>query len=104
MRPGRSRDGTGAVTVTTRCRPARKPRTNPSGRSPSWFLRIVCERCGKERMISATQNAHGEMLIRDIIGRMRHDGGGGRVATAELLTGLECVSSRPVRRIVLVER
>ena len=21
---------------------------------PSWFLRIVCERCGKERMISET--------------------------------------------------
>ena len=32
------------------------------------------------------------------------DGWGGRVAKAELLTGLECVSSRPVRRIVLVER
>ena len=35
---------------------------------PSWFLRIVCDRCGKERMISETYLVHGEMLIRDIIG------------------------------------
>ncbi len=41
---------------------------------PSWFLRIVCDRCGKERMISETYLVHGEMLIRDIIARMRHDG------------------------------
>jgi hypothetical protein len=36
-----------------------------------------------------------------ILGAMRHDGCGGRVAKAELLTGVEGVSSRPVRRIVL---
>jgi hypothetical protein len=41
---------------------------------PSWFLRIVCERCGKERMISETHMAQGDMLIRDILERMRHDG------------------------------
>jgi hypothetical protein len=67
---------------------------------PSWFLRIVCERCGKERMISETHMPQGDMLIRDIIDRMRHDGCGGRVARAELLTGIDG-SSRPVRRIVL---
>jgi hypothetical protein len=38
---------------------------------------------------------------RDIIARMRHDGCGGRAGKAELLTGPEGASSRPVRRIVL---
>ena len=40
--------------------------------------------------------------MRDIIARMRHDGCGGLAAKAELLTGIEGVSSRPVRRIVLL--
>jgi hypothetical protein len=68
---------------------------------PSWFLRIVCERCGKERMVSETHMPRGDMLIRDILYRMRHDGCGGRVAKAELLTGIDG-SSRPVRRIILL--
>jgi hypothetical protein len=63
-------------------------------------LRIVCERCGKERMISETHMPQGDMLIRDILDRMRHDGCGGRAGRAELLTGIDG-SSRPVRRIVL---
>ena len=33
---------------------------------------------------------------------MRHDGCGGLAGKAELLTGIEGVSSRPVRRIVLL--
>jgi hypothetical protein len=41
--------------------------------------------------------------LRDILGRMRHDGCGGRGARAELLTGVDDVSSRPVRRIVLID-
>ena len=32
---------------------------------PSWFLCIVCDRCGKERLISETYLVHGDMLIRD---------------------------------------
>ena len=68
---------------------------------PSWFLRIVCDRCGKERLISETYLIYGEMPIRDIVARMRHDGCGGRAGRVELLTGIEGVSSRPVRRIVL---
>ena len=68
---------------------------------PSWFLRIVCERCGKERMVNEAHMAQGEMLIRDIIDRMRHDGCGGRADRAELVTGIEGASSRPVQRIVL---
>jgi hypothetical protein len=41
--------------------------------------------------------------LRDIIARMRHDGCGGRAGKAELLTGIEGASSRPVRRIVLID-
>jgi hypothetical protein len=67
---------------------------------PSWFLRIVCERCGRERMISETHMPQGDMPIRDILDRMRHDGCGGRAGKAELLTEIDG-SSRPVRRIVL---
>ena len=44
-----------------------------------------------------------ERRLADILGQMRHDGCGGRAAKAELLTGVEGVSSRPVRRIVLRE-
>ena len=43
------------------------------------------------------------MPIRDILAKMRHDGCGGRAGKAELLSGIEGVSSRPVRRIVLRE-
>ncbi len=42
------------------------------------------------------------MPLRDLLARMRHDGCGGRPARAELLTGIDGVSSRPVRRIVLM--
>ena len=42
------------------------------------------------------------MPIRDILAKMRHDGCGGLAGKAELLTGIEGVSSRPVRRIVLL--
>jgi hypothetical protein len=31
---------------------------------------------------------------------MRHDGCGGRAARVEMITGIEGVNSRPVRRIV----
>jgi len=31
-----------------------EPLTEPLRALPSWFLRIVCERCGKERMLSET--------------------------------------------------
>jgi hypothetical protein len=50
-------------------------------RSIRRFLRIECERCGKVRMVN--------------------EGCGGLPARAELLTGVEGVTSRSVRRIVL---
>jgi hypothetical protein len=47
--------------------------------------------------------AQRDMLLREIIKRMRHDGCGGRAGKVELLTGIEGVTSRPVRRVVLLE-
>jgi hypothetical protein len=42
-------------------------------------------------------------MLRQILGHMRHDGCGGLAGKAKLLTGIEGVSSRPVRRIVLMD-
>jgi hypothetical protein len=77
----------------------------PFSAFPSWFMRITCDRCGKDRMISETHAtaAQRDMPIREIIKHMRHDGCGGRARKVELLTGVEEVSSRPVRRIVLFD-
>jgi hypothetical protein len=85
----------------------------PSGREalgkpfsafPSWFLRITCERCGRERLFN---EAHAPALrhlpIRKIIAKMRHDGCGGQPGRVELLTGIDGVSSRPVRKIVVID-
>ena len=68
---------------------------------PSWFLRIECDRCGKVQMINEAHFARPDMPIRAILAKLRHDGCGGRSGKAELITGIEGVSSRPVRRIVL---
>jgi len=43
------------------------------------------------------------LLIRTILDQMRHDGCGGRAGRVELLTGIDGASSRPVRKIVLIE-
>ena len=69
---------------------------------PLWFLRIECDRCGKVQMVNEAHARWRDRSLRDIIARMRHDGCGGRAGKAELLTGIEGVSSRPVRRIVLM--
>ena len=45
--------------------------------------------------MNQVHSAQRAMLIRDIIDKMRHDGCGGRAGKAELLTGIEGVSSRP---------
>ena len=66
-------------------------------------MRIECDRCGKMRMIAETHmSVPDAMMLRDILNRMRHDGCGGRAGKAELLTGIEDVSSHSVRRIVLL--
>ena len=55
-----------------------------------------------DRMFSETHAAQCDMLIREILKRMRHDGCGGRPGRVELLTNIEGASSRPVRKIVLI--
>ena len=78
---------------------------HPFATFPSWSLRIKCDRCDEVRMISETHiPVPAVTLLRDIIEKMRHDGCGGRAGKVELLTGIEGVSSRPVRRIVLPMR
>jgi hypothetical protein len=42
------------------------------------------------------------IVLRVLLNRMRHGGCGGRASRVELLTGIDSVSSRPVRRIVLL--
>lgn len=69
---------------------------------PSWFMRITCDRCGKDRMLNESHTPQRDMMIRDIIKAMRHDGCGGRAGRVELLTGVEGASSRPVRKIVVL--
>ena len=74
----------------------------PLAAFPSWFLRITCDRCGKDRMINeAHAGRWRDRALFDILKQMRHDGCSGLPGRAELLTGVEGVSSRPVRRIVL---
>jgi hypothetical protein len=65
---------------------------------------VECERCGQERLLNeARAAAQRHMPHREILARMRHEGCGGGAGKAELLTGVDGVSSRPVRRIVLRE-
>jgi hypothetical protein len=73
----------------------------PLAAFPSWFLRIECDRCGKTVMHNVSHAPWRDRTLRYILVRMRHDGCGGRAGRAELLTGIDGVSSSPVRRIVL---
>jgi hypothetical protein len=74
----------------------------PFAAFPLWFMRVICERCGQERMFHEMHSAQRTMLIRDILDKMRHDGCGGLAGKAELLSGIDGVSSRPERKIVLI--
>jgi hypothetical protein len=42
---------------------------------PSWFLRIVCDRCGKGRMLNEAHvsAAQRNMWLHDFIARARHE-------------------------------
>jgi hypothetical protein len=53
-------------------------------------------------MANEAHMKRGAMPLRALLARTRHDGCGGRAGKAELLPGIEGVSSRPVRRIVLL--
>jgi len=56
------------------------------------------------RQVAFRRGARGlaRRTLRQILTRVRHDGCGGLVGKTELLTGVEGVSSWPVRRIVLM--
>jgi hypothetical protein len=72
---------------------------------PSWFLRIECDRCFKESMLSeaAMSERNRSLALYVLISRISHGNPcGGRVGRAELLTGIDGVSPQPVRRIVLL--
>ena len=75
----------------------------PFAAFPSWMMKITCDRCGKDRFLVETHFERRDLPIREIIRRMRHDGCGGRVGRVELATGIDGVTSRPVRKIVLRE-
>jgi ribosomal protein S27E len=78
-------------------------RDEPIAAFPSWFLRIECDRCGKVQMVNQAHYARPTMPIREILTKMHHERCGGLAGKAELLTGIEGVSSRSVRRILLRE-
>jgi hypothetical protein len=71
---------------------------------PSWFLRIECDRCFKDSMLSeaAMSERNRSLALCVLISRISHGSPcGGRVGSAELLSGIDDAPSRPVRRIVL---
>jgi hypothetical protein len=61
----------------------------PLAAFPSRFLRITCDRCGKDRMLNEAHapDRQRDMPLRVLLARMRHDRCGGRAGKAELLTG-----------------
>jgi hypothetical protein len=70
------------------------PLDEPFRAFPSWFLRIECDRCGKDRFLNEghTGERRGTMALRVLPARMRHDGCGGRAGRVELLTGVTAVT------------
>ena len=65
-------------------------------------MRITCDRCGKVQRVNESHAGWRHGTLRTMLAKMRHDGCGGIAAKAELLTGIEGVSARPVRKIVLI--
>jgi hypothetical protein len=72
----------------------------PLSAFPRWFLRITCDRCGKDRIVNEAHAPWRDRSLFDILHGV-HDGCGGRAVKAELLTGIAGASSRPVRKIEL---
>jgi len=75
----------------------RQALNEPLRRFPLWFLRVECSRCGAVQVVNEVHAPRRDLPIRTILARMRHEVCGGRVAKAELLSGVEAA----VRRIVL---
>jgi hypothetical protein len=76
----------------------------PLSAFPSWFLRMECARCGRERYANEVHLPHWhDATLREIVARIHHEGCGGRPKLVELVTGIGGASSMPVRKIVLRE-
>jgi hypothetical protein len=83
--------------VTYIHRPKRAPRKRKAQAAAITGPTIVTGNGKRDRDQRRELGDDGEMLIRDIIERMRDDGCGGRASQVELLTGIEGASRRPVR-------
>jgi hypothetical protein len=88
--------------ATSRCHRQRKRSTRRSQRFHRGSC-LECDRCGKERLFNEAYISEAQRRTRlgVFLARARHEGCGGRVVRAELLTGTEAASRGPVRRIVL---
>ncbi len=73
----------------------------------SWYLRMVCGRCGRERWLAETHltlGGKGDIIIRALIPRLRHgERCGGGPHLVELITGIPGIHPPGIRRIVLVD-
>ena len=51
---------------------------------PSWFSRLECDRCGKERLLNETHISEAQRRTRlgVFLARARHEGCGGQVVRA----------------------
>jgi hypothetical protein len=84
----------------------------PLSAFPSWFLRMECATCGRQRYANEVHLPHWrDATLREIVARIHHEGCGGRPKLVELITGIaERPSllearrrSEPVRKIVLLD-
>jgi hypothetical protein len=48
----------------------------PFSAFPSWFLRITCDRCGKDRIVNEAHAPWRDQTLREVLRRARHDGCG----------------------------
>jgi hypothetical protein len=101
------RDQTSATALAIlRQRPVAHARRSAGRAVPGVPVVVAADRVRPLRQGADGQRGHArwrDRMLRDILARMRHDGCGGLAVKAELLTGIEGASSRPVRRIVLVD-
>jgi hypothetical protein len=70
----------------------------------SWYLRMECAACRQERYLNETHltiAGHGDRRVGDPIGRLKHEGCGGKPKLVELITGIPG-SAAWRRRIVLI--
>ena len=75
----------------------------PLSAFPSWYLRMECERCGKERFVNQVHQRAiwQDATVAEIVSRMNHEGCGGRPKVVELITNI-AAGSQPTRRIRLL--